>query len=54
MPFDISSCLDDGEFHGIESFLGLAAQQFQFRRAQIEERGKNVDITCVSQGIIFR
>ena len=45
VPFDISSCLDDGEFHGIESFLGLVAQQFQFRRAQIKKRGKKCRYT---------
>ena len=46
MPFDISSCVDDGKFHGTESFLGLAAQQFQFRRTQIEERGKSIEMEC--------
>ena len=44
VPFDISSCVDDGKFHGTESFLGLAAQQFQFRRTQIEERGKPIEM----------
>ena len=44
MPFDISSCVDDGKFHGTESFLGVVAQQFQLGRAQIEERGKHVHL----------
>jgi hypothetical protein len=26
VPFNISSCFDDGKFHGAQSFLGLVAQ----------------------------
>ena len=44
VPSNISSCFDDGKFHGAQSLLGLVAQQFQFRRAQIEERGKRAMI----------
>lgn len=48
MSCRVSTHFGHGQFHGTQSFLGLVAQQFQFRGTEDQERG----IHIVMSGIV--